>query len=265
MLDKFDPEHKQYLIGFLQGDGSLSNGKGNKGKLTVEISDRDKDVIDWMVSLGWGCNIGEFNRLRDTNFSKDSSSIGFRICIKSIRDSIGKYVPVGRKSDTISVPMDISSDLVHHYLRGFLDADGSIGLTSLGIPFVSFATVSESLKNFILRDIKETIGFEMRINRNNRDNIFNITLFRENAVEYSRRLYNEASVYLNRKFEKYLEVQQQIRLVPKRLGVQKRQLSYEDLIVLSSDFSMEEKIKLLERTDKSIKTRIWRLTKSSNN
>lgn len=38
------PEHS-YLIGFVQTDGHLQKNKGNKGKLTIEISHQFEDVI----------------------------------------------------------------------------------------------------------------------------------------------------------------------------------------------------------------------------
>jgi LAGLIDADG-like domain len=37
------------------------------------------------------------------------------------------------------------------YLRGLVDADGSVGITSLGLPFVSFTTASEDLRGIAAR------------------------------------------------------------------------------------------------------------------
>lgn len=38
------PEHS-YLLGFLQADGHLQRSTGQKGKLTIELSRRDKDIL----------------------------------------------------------------------------------------------------------------------------------------------------------------------------------------------------------------------------
>jgi hypothetical protein len=43
-LDLERPEHA-YLLGFLLGDGTLSAGRGRKGRLSVELHIRDEALL----------------------------------------------------------------------------------------------------------------------------------------------------------------------------------------------------------------------------
>ncbi|TGZ16377.1 hypothetical protein DV517_13500 [Streptomyces sp. S816] len=44
-IDLDVPEYA-YMFGFLQADGHLSRGTGQKGRLTVEVSARDVGLLD---------------------------------------------------------------------------------------------------------------------------------------------------------------------------------------------------------------------------
>ena len=45
------------------------------------------------------------------------------------------------------------------------------------------------------------MSIEKRLSRNKRDNVYNIILFDEDAVEYTRLLYKDATIYLGRKYQ----------------------------------------------------------------
>ena len=154
--------------------------------------------------------------------------------------------------------MPPSNTTPEHYIRGLTDADGSIGMTSNNRPFWSLCTSAEGIKEFVIRHIKKVIGVEKRLNRTKRDNNYNIMLCDEDALFYTKLLYFSATLYLDRKYNKYLEIQNWTRNTPKRKGRQKRWLPYEDTIILSNA-TLDKKCLLLNRTKPSIKTRLWRL------
>ena len=264
MLDKIEIEHKAYLIGLFQGDGNLYQGTRNRGKLQYSISIKDKDIIEKIKLIFRDLvYVGGYESIKDTNFKKNYHYITLFICDKGFRDSLNKYIPYGKKSETIKPPKFIldKKDLMCHYIRGLVDADGSLGLTAEGKCFWSLCTQSEEIKEFILSHIKETLDFEKRLNRNKRDDVYNIVLYNEDAVNYTELLYGKSYIHIDRKYNSYLAVQKWIRTVPKQSGRQKTWLGYEDKIVLSEELTIEEKMKLLNRTKSSINTRKWRLLK----
>lgn len=271
MLSKLTPEQKYYLIGFLQGDGNHYESTRNRGKICIEISKRDEDILykfESFLSPIWNCNFGGRERDIELNgYSYEGNEfVNLTIYSLSFRKELKPYVPVGKKSKILIPPCDNSQlDVVKHYLRGYMDADGSIGLTNRSpqIPFVSFTVSSEQIKSFIVENIFLVLGIEKRLNRNQRDNLYNIVLYREDAVEYAKYLYSNSELHLNRKYEKFGEVQRWQRTIPRRKGRKKSWLPYEDFVILSDNYSVAEKCVLLKRTKQSINTRIWRLTSSN--
>jgi len=261
MLEILTPEQRCYFIGFMQGDGSMCKNTRNRGRLSCEINFKDVDLLDKFEKLfNIYLYVGRRERSRVTNFKSITTSI-FNICSKEFRDEINFFIPYGKKSEIVRPPFLLEDK--NAYLRGFLDADGSLGFTVKNRPFLSFCTKSDYIKEFILNDIKQECGIEKIINRNKRDNIYNIVLYNESAVDYLNVLYQGATLYLDRKYFKYLEILKWKRPEDerKRVWVNKKWLEWEDKVVLDENISLSDKCKLLNRTDKSVNIRIWRLNK----
>jgi hypothetical protein len=146
-LDLARPEHA-YFFGFLQCDGHLSENTRNRGRLSVELSIRDVALLERFQELvPYPTSITA--RTRSTNFMKRHTSAIWTLCaLEARRELIELGLPVGKKSRIVQPPAGPFS--TNDYLRGLVDADGSVGVTSLGLPFVSFTTASEDLRDFFL-------------------------------------------------------------------------------------------------------------------
>ncbi|MEU8098013.1 hypothetical protein [Streptomyces rubiginosohelvolus] len=133
-----------YMFGFLQADGHLAQGTGHKGRLTVEISVRDIAVLRAFQRLTpYNSSITE--RVRATNFSEEHHSAIWTLCDREARATVnGLGLPYGRKSKKITPPRVEFSR--RDYLRGVIDADGSVGHTGQGLPFVSLTCLSLARK-----------------------------------------------------------------------------------------------------------------------
>jgi len=260
MYNNISPEHRSYIVGFLQGDGSHYEQSRNRGKIQIEISKVDEDILDKIeLDLKSIAYIGRLERKRDTNFKDNYISSTLFFCNLNLRQQFKRFVPVGKKASIVEPPTKMEGFDKYPYIRGLTDADGSLGITSLTRPFWSLCTSSEYIKDFVITDIKTALNFEKRLNRNKRDNVYNIILFDEDAVEYTSLLYRNTTICLERKYQKFLEVQNWERVMPKRAGRKKAWLSYEDKVIINRSISLKEKSLLLDRTLSSIKTRLWRL------
>lgn len=95
------------------------------------------------------------------------------------------------------------------YIYGLLITDGSLYLSTRNRgPFISLVTKSENLKNEYLNFLFIELGITKNINRNNRDNIYNIYLSGNNAIKLAKILYiDNPGIYLDRKYNKALEIQ----------------------------------------------------------
>jgi hypothetical protein len=195
-LDLTRPE-LAYFFGFVQCDGHLSEHTRNRGRLTVELSIRDVALLEHFQQLvPFPSSIT--TRTRSTNFkSRRTSAIWIVCALEARRELIELGLPVGGKSWLVQPPSVPFSRI--DYLRGRVDADGSVGITRLGLPFVSFTTATESLRDFFLSECRDLPGQPRHVARNRRDAVFNPMATRECAVDLAKALYYDDCLALKRK------------------------------------------------------------------
>lgn len=211
-MEVFDMDKDfSYFYGIMQTDGSLYETTRNRGKLVLEISERDSDLIYLLDKI-----IDEKHtisrRERVTNFSNNEIKkyISIRYCGLSFRDKIKSFgFPVGEKSSIIEPPNKSFNEV--DYVRGLIDGDGSLGITSKNIPFVSFVTASEKLKDFYIDFLFRVTNKKKNINRNKRDNIYNIMITKEDAQKVVSILYYNDCNAMKRKKEKAIQVVDWVR------------------------------------------------------
>lgn len=248
------PEHS-YFFGFSQADGTLRQHSRNRGYLEIELSEKDKEILEIFRKLFPFCSSIK-TRIRETNFKQDYKSNSFRIFPKKFRDELSKlgFSP-GKKFLNIFPPKCRFSE--RDYIRGLIDGDGSVGVTSRGYPFISISVKSKALKNYLCDVIEKITGEKKRISRNKRDNAYNIMLNREKAQNFIRYLYYPGCLTLKRKLKKAKEALKWKR--PKNLIriFKKFWEPQEDEYILKH--SLEENCNYLKRTERSVKMRLWRL------
>lgn len=191
-----DPKFS-YMFGFMQADGHLSSESRGRGKMCIEISEKDGHILEEFKKLITVKSTLTY-RVRDTNFKKNYKSTTLIIYDKNFRDTLIFYgVPSGKKSNIIKPSESIYSK--YDYWRGIIDADGSIGFTGTKKPFLSLITASEELSKGFCDFLFEELGFRPDVSKNNRDNIYNITITNEKCQKIIKKLYYKNSICLNRK------------------------------------------------------------------
>jgi hypothetical protein len=251
-----------YLFGFAQTDGHLYEQSRNRGKLSIEISKQDEEILEsFKRYLPFNSSIRR--RVRTTNFGKNYESVVWTICDKRFRDCLKDWgFPVGKKSEIIKTPCASYSQ--NDYFRGLIDGDGSLGLTANGFPFVSFITSSPVIVSEYLDFIKRVAGKSKTSLPNKRDKIHNIAIYKEDAQELVRQIYYKNCLALPRKLRKAEEVLAWQRpLTMKRILNKKFWTVEVDIFICAN--SIEISMKMLERSRCSIEMRLWRLKKSDGN
>jgi hypothetical protein len=186
MFDTSSPEFS-YIVAFLQSDGHHSEGTRNKGRIQVELNIRDVDILEAMrTHIPYNTSL-RF-RTRDTNFSANYTSAILSIHAQEARATLKDYgVLVGRKSAIITPPAHPISR--PDYVRGLIDADGAIGFTAKGYPFISIALCSDAMAQFYQGVIWNVCGVHRNTKRNSRDGVFNIMVASSAAVRLAQWLY----------------------------------------------------------------------------
>lgn len=249
---------ESYIFGLLLADGNLYRSpNGNKGRVSLEISRRDEDIVDALVEHIKGSS--KRHRKRDTNFKNDVTTVTFTQSQKWFRDWLIECgYPIDHKAANMSCPNTVYIE--RDFWRGIIDADGSLGFTGQKFPFISLTITSDSLYDAYISYLAHVCGIRKRVNRNTRDNIYNVMVTRHDAKVLATVLYSDAQLAINRKQSLANEI---ACWDDKQLAPQRRRtawLASEDAYIISH--SLENSMRTLQRTESSIKTRLWRLKKS---
>ena len=200
-------EIDSYIYGLLITDGSMYLTSRNRGKVTLEVNDRDVDIVNKLANVVPNSKIRE--RVRNTNFKSNYKTVIFSNHQLDFRSKlISEGFPLTEKTENASPPI-IEYDEISFW-RGVIDGDGSLGFISGGIPFISLVTKSERLKVEYLNFLKQNYGIVKKINRNKRDRVYNITVKNETGVKLSRDLYlneNTFGLFIDRKYNKAVDIQ----------------------------------------------------------
>lgn len=207
-----------YFYGFAQADGHLCEQSRNRGRLTIEIIKQDDNLLilfsELLASIGVKSTLSY--RHRKTNFG-ENDFVSLRVYAKEFRDLIKTYgFPAGKKDELITPPKNTAYHTID-YLRGYIDGNGSLGLTGAGFPFLSLTTKSECFKEYYLTYIDSVLNVVKRATRNKRDNIYNLVVYKEYAQELTTKLYYPDCLCLSRKAEKAKEVQAWVRPVEMKI------------------------------------------------
>ncbi|MEU8939730.1 hypothetical protein AB0C97_16990 [Streptomyces goshikiensis] len=195
-MDLQDPRYA-YMFGFLQADGHLAQGVGRKGRLTAEINIRGVHILrEFQQLTPYYSSITE--RVRATNFAEHAHSATWTLCALEARTLVNELgIPYGKKSRTIKPPrVDFSRP---DYLRGIVDADGSLGWTAQGFPFLSLTSASTAIAAYLCHYAKKITGAERTIARNKRDGIYNVCYYKETAQQLAAHLYYPGCLALDYK------------------------------------------------------------------
>jgi len=247
-----------YFLGLLITDGNvyINRNNPNKGRVSFELKASDEDVLHKMREL-FPYHISITKRIRDTNFSNNSQSVVWCCSRREIRDWLHEIgVPFGKKSHKICFIQGVSP---HHFWRGVIDGDGSLGFMKQGLPFVSLVTSSEQLRDDFIKYVHSVTGKTINSQRNKRDGVYNIMITKEDAVLLVNSLcYDDKNNSIPRK----LELAQQIKQWSRPDGM-RRILKVsawndaQDTIVLNH--SCEEAMTILNRSKASVMCRKQRI------
>ncbi|KQX58074.1 MULTISPECIES: hypothetical protein [unclassified Streptomyces] len=246
-----------YMFGFLQADGHLSEQTRNRGRLTVELNVRDIHILDEFQRLTpYNSSIKE--RTRSTNITMSHHSAIWALSALEARTVLNRLgLPYGKKSKKITPPRVPFSR--RDYLRGVIDADGSVGFTGQGLPFVSLTTASTAIGAYLCHYAKKVTGAERRIKRNTRDGIHNVLYTNEAAVQLAAHLYYPGCLALERKKSATASLTEWVRPAGMKVRPPRKPWTAEEDRILLAAPTLAHAAAELSRSQSSCQVRRWRL------
>lgn len=209
-FEVIDSEAKAYWLGFLYADGCILE-RYVDGKLKSMNCEVGLAIIDEEHLVKLRNTIQSTNSVRtkkNTLNGKEFASCRFVIhSTKMCRDLIDKGC-TPRKSLTLTFPTkeQVPDHLLSHFVRGYIDGDGSIMWSTNGRwGRISIIGTQEFLEGMI-----ERMSWSLKSIRgcNRPDDTIRAIEYggREEVTKMLNDLYSNATVYLERKYQKYKEI-----------------------------------------------------------
>lgn len=199
IFDVIDTEEKAYWLGFLYADGNLSV-MGNR--IEVRLSKKD---------------LSHLNKLREFLQLSNPIRVGkcqdYEFCHLSVRNKhmwnqLYNKGCLPQKSLILTFPsraIFLSEDLIYDFIRGYVDGNGCLHLTfkpntvRTELSIVSTKLFLEAVRSFL----KERGYIANKTSKNYKNKSFSLKYSDVPSRKIARKLYENATVYLDRKYSKY--------------------------------------------------------------
>lgn len=208
-FDNIDTEEKAYILGLLYADGYNSE---SRTCVNLTLQESDKEILEKINNIIKSNRPLLFIRAKSANHQHS-----WRLSLSSVK--ISKRLkdlgcPQG-KSLILTFPTNdiMPEHLLQHFIRGYFDGDGSFytykhkNYIKYGLCIVSTEQFCLKLKEILLNTLKLTTIIEKRHkNRNTSTRQIRIS-GRKQIFIFLNWLYNNANIYLKRKYEKFMDAQ----------------------------------------------------------
>lgn len=228
-----EEEQHAYLYGFALADGTLREQDRNRGCLAIEVQHRDYEIVvelcTLVLELGYMPRVCK--RSRVTNFGP-IQSVSMRVFALEFRSQLKALgFPIEKKHKLAVMPAGAHP---LGFWRGYIDGNGSIGVTNKGLPFISLTTPSDAIAISFADFLEPIIGYHKTINPNRRDRVYNVMLTKEAAVATVERLYTDAEIALPRKLAAAMNIMTWQRPAGMRRSLRHERWSSDDLQFLGA-------------------------------
>jgi intein-encoded DNA endonuclease-like protein len=197
-FDVIDTEEKAYWLGFLYADGFIRERKEGCS-LQMKLAIKDKHHLElFRKSIGSNHKIIDgFSHVKYNGGISISHTSSLAMYSNQLVKSIKSQGFHSRKTFTIERP-NINNELIHHFIRGFFDGDGSFSFTEKVKSVTNIVCASKKFREFLIEELSNN---DIKINYYG-----NITLFIQNKMDNNKfynYIYKNATIFLERKKEKY--------------------------------------------------------------
>ena len=197
IFEKIDTEEKAYWLGFLYADGCIHNGNNYDYRIELGLKEEDKGHLEKFKNF-----IGKNNKISKREKTK---SVRYNFRSKKVWQDLINLGCTPTKSLTLQFPTkeQVPDDFLVPFLRGYFDGDGSFWFEGkqFGLNILSSYSFLEGLKNRcpLFKDISIIPVHYERPNAGQRIQTGNHQI----VNTFLSLIYDNANVYLDRKYQKY--------------------------------------------------------------
>jgi intein/homing endonuclease len=212
-FENANTEEFAYFLGFFYADG-YNNEK--QIKIAIVLKEQDKEILEKFSNLFFGNRpIRTYNIACQTN--KNNAVCSLVVGNKELTKMLSSFGAPQNKTFKIRFPVWLHKDLYRHFIRGYFDGDGSCMKckNQYRISIASNIEFNSQLKEIV----KEYTNLEFDLRPHGKIT----TLYKggnKNTIIFLNWLYDNSTIYLQRKYDRYKE------LLDVRKAVQKIEDSY---------------------------------------
>jgi len=184
-----------YFLGLLSADGNLSSKRYN---VTITLHQKDKLLLESLKQkLGFGS-------IYYYNYEGRSPTVTFSIVNKNLHREISDLGIRPRKTFNMKFP-NIPNRFLSHYIRGFFDGDGTIYFHKAS---KSYHSTILSASEAFLNELINVIRSESEVSGGcvyNYNNCYHFRMSKKDTIKFGKWIYNDAELYLERKYNRFLD------------------------------------------------------------
>ena len=211
-FDVIDNEHKAYWLGLLLADGFLSNSGHATESFGISLSIKDKYILEEFVKdLESTYTVKEYiGKSKFENSCTDFAYAKLLIKSKQIFNKLIEYGFTIKKSYDGVVPEEhIPDNLKIHFIRGYFDGNGGLSIGSGSHLYTLDFTGTKEIITWILKYFdKENLKLQERHPDRDNNNVSIKISGDKQIYSIMNQIYKDATIYLNRKYERYLKLQE---------------------------------------------------------
>lgn len=200
-FDIINTPDKAYILGLLWADGC---NQLNRGTVTLQLQERDQHILEQIKLIS--CNE---RPLLKTELNKKNPNWQNAITLTwqshHISQQLNGYGMVPRKSLVVEFPCWIDNSLYSHFIRGYMDGDGSIYYSQDKKVF-RVSMVGTKMFLDVVRDICSELGIKTSLSHKTEHNDITYTLYitsNSGSICFANWIYEDANLKLQRKYTKY--------------------------------------------------------------
>lgn len=207
-FELIDTEEKAYWLGFLYADGYVSCRKYNH-ILGISLAEKDFHHLE-KLNNSLKSNVPIATYITKNGYNPGTKYCRLIFCGKKIfNDAISQGI-VEQKTNKLKPPQNIPEELYRHYIRGYMDGDGSITLSSTimayKIRLLGTYDILVDIENHLLSKInihKVSKYYKRKSEQTVMQYEIGGNLQVRKVLDF---LYEDATIYLDRKYDRYIDL-----------------------------------------------------------
>jgi intein-encoded DNA endonuclease-like protein len=201
-FEKINTEEKAYFLGLIYSDGCLY-----KNILSVSLVENDSYILEKFLFF-----LESNSKLYLSPPRKPTHQVQKKLMISNVKmgKDLMRLGVMERKSLQLKFPTDeqVSKKFLNHFIRGVFDGDGSVFSYSRTINGKTYIENGVSIisSNDFINGIKAVIGYGNVYGTNEGKNSVISFKKKKDIENISKYMYSESSIYLKRKWGKFVEI-----------------------------------------------------------